>query len=223
MNRSRHSIVPWVVAFALCLAVGCKKPVSQPAPPPGFNRPLTENEKKARGELHETSESLHRESTDEHAGKIRKADRGGGTLTVGGQTLNFSEMFLKLGPLNTPGDVGGGQAPSELFAQSTNGPSLRVSSLAIESATNAQQIAGQSLTFNSSSNAVAEITAMDGDRWALENTAINFTHAEQRVIFFTIEGKASDPSGQKPEKIKVSGELRARVQSETDSEDPSNP
>jgi len=203
-----------VMVFASSVA-GCKKPEPQRVPL-GFTRPLTKKEEKIRENLQEKSDELHRQSTAEHEGKLRETDPGGGTLTLGEQSLAFSEISLLLGSLNAPGDLGGGQAPSQLATPSGVNPSLSVFPLAVGSATNAQQIAGQSFTCGSSSNMTAEITAADGGKWLLDNTAINFSRAEQSVVFFIVEGQAADASGQKPEKIKVTGELRARVKSETE-------
>jgi len=218
----RFFIISCGVALFMGLAAGCKKPAREPRDPI-LQRTLTEEEKKAREELHKKSEELHQQTTAAHEGKLRKADQGGGTLTVGAEILKFSELSLLLGPLNTPGDLGGGQGPSELLTPSAAKPSLRISPLGIESATNAQNVAGQSLTISGSSNTVAEITAGEGRKWVLDNAAINFTHADQNVVFFTIEGQAAVSNGENPEKSKVTGELRARVKSGTDSAAPPNP
>lgn len=195
--------------FGMVFIGGCGKKPSGP-PPVGFHRQLTEDEQKKRDQLKKDSDEMERKMTEEHFKSLGKANSSGGTLAVGDKTLDFSEVTLWLAP--TSADASSTVQP-QLLGKVAGASALTISPLLIESANDAKQVAGQTITVNSSTNMVAEIIMADGWKGTLGNTIINFTKSDKNLLFFTLEGEATDASGQQTDKLKVTGELRATVKS----------
>src|SRR5262245_37328217 len=83
-------------AFFAILSSSCKKFEKSD---PILQRPLTNEEKKKREEVHKKSDDLYRQSAAERQKRLSDVDQGGGTLTIDTETLNLSQLSLILGSL----------------------------------------------------------------------------------------------------------------------------
>lgn len=141
---------------------------------------------------------------------------GGGDLQVGGAILRLTRLKLRLGPLKTPGDLQGGQAPSELHGAGKGAARFVVGGISIVAATTPDQVSGQ--TFEIGPKDAAEIVMPDGAKWRLQEGGINFLHAGVSNVHLLIEGRAVPFHDPKASAVRVTGELTAGLESRADQE-----
>ncbi len=160
--------------------------------------------------LNEQSDQNWKESTERKNGRHDPV-RGGGQVTFDGHVVALNDLTLYLGPLKTPGDLAGGQAPSELVGSSTNGVSLSIKGIPIEAAVRADQVSGQTCEIKSGTVIAAEIVAEDGARWRIQDGLVNFLRVEQGALFVMIEGRVAPEGDTNAAAVKLSADLQARV------------
>jgi hypothetical protein len=135
---------------------------------------------------------------------------GGGDLLVGGSTLQLSSLKLRLGPLKTPGDLQGGQEPSELLGKGKGGGSVTIGGVSITAATTPEHVSGQ--TFEIGPGGATEIVMPDGAKWRFKDGGINFLHAGASNVHLLIEGHAIPVANPKAAPVRVTGELVAGLE-----------
>lgn len=204
-----HSF-PLRAAFAALIAVallaGCQRVADM------RNRMRKKAEKEAaQRAVSEKSEEIWKESTTRKAAEEEASRLARSKLTVGDRTLRFTRISLILGQPKTPGDLGGGRAPSEIQCTSTNGPSLHIKALPLEASQTYDNLAGQSCQITPEMSANTELVTEDGTKWRLQDALVEFRKVEQDTVSFFVEGKAVDASGQRPDPVDVNGELHAKV------------
>ncbi len=147
---------------------------------------------------------------------------GGGDLQVGGAILRLTRLKLRLGPLKTPGDLHGGQAPSELFGKGKGAGRFAVGGITLSAATTLDQVSGQ--TFEIGPKDAAEIVMPDGAAWRLKEGGINFLQASVSNVHLLIEGRAVPSNNLKASAVRVTGELTAGLELSADQEaEPAEP
>lgn len=172
-------------------------------------RQQQEQKEAVQQDLSRKSEAIWEESSRKK--NSRMADEAeGGDLQVGDKILHLTRLQLRLGPLKTPGDLHGGQNPSELTGHAEGGASLSIGNVAVSAAIHAEQITGQ--THEIGSGETTEIVMSDGSRWRFKDGGINFLQSEHPKIHLVIEGLAIPVSNPKAVPVHVSGELVANVE-----------
>ncbi len=156
----------------------------------------------------EKSTTIWKESMD----KKKDQGPGSGSISLGDKSLTFTQASIVLGALKIPGDPAGGMEPSSLKCSSANGVALVIPAILLENgASRPEQLAGQSFDLNESNNTGAEITTEDGAKWNIKSALITFSRADRNLVTLSIEGNAVDASGQKTDKLKINGEIQARI------------
>lgn len=197
--------IPILAAVTLLLgSAGCAKHREAQR-----QRHQQEQKQAAQQELNKKSEALWEESSRRK--NTRMSDEtDGGDLQVGDKVLHLSSLRLRLGPLKTPGDLHGGQNPSELDGHAEGGASLSIGNVAVSAAIHPEQVTGQ--THEISPEETTEIVMSDGSRWRFKDGGINFLQSERPKIRLVIEGHAIPVSNPKAVPVRVSGELVANVE-----------
>lgn len=166
-------------------------------------------EEKAKAEaakkvVKEESDKIFKESSEKKDVR-RDQGPGSGSVSFGDQTLAFSEATIHL-------PSAGSTDAASLKCSSTNGVSLVVATLTLENSPDKPaKIAGQTFDLNDSNNTGAEITTEDGSKWQIKGATLIFNRADRSLVILSIEGNAVDATGAKPDKMKINGEIQARV------------
>ncbi len=206
MNFPRMSLgVAGVLAWMVLLSGGCSK-IQEIQQRKAEKAKKEENKK----EITAKSDKIWEEAEKE---KERKKNAGAenGSLMMSGQAVPVPGLTLTLGLLKSPGDINGGQEPSQLKSAPSGISSLNLSSLPIEAATNGQQLMGQMINFTEELSTNTELVSGDGKKWKFVDGFIQFVRAERNIIFISIDANVVDASGGSSDKVRVTGDLQATV------------
>ncbi|MBI4027849.1 MAG: hypothetical protein HY360_22885 [Verrucomicrobia bacterium] len=156
------------------------------------------------------SDQIWEESSAKQA-KTRDLGPGGGTLRVGDKEIVLTQLSLLLGSAKPENAANETSVTSELKGSAANGVSFSIRGFPVEAEAGARQIAGQSINLTADTAANTEITSADGAKWRLVDGLIQFTRVERNAVFLSVEAVAASAGDESSEKLKVTGELQARI------------
>ena len=161
--------------------------------------------------LAEKGKEIWRESSSEKTAKIRNPPTDI-MIAIDGQEVTFQDAVLLLGQPKNPSDPKDGQNPSEIKSRGTTPPSISIKNIPLATATNAEQIVGQNLTFNAENAANTEIILTDGSKFYLTEGLLDFLRADQEIINVSMEAKARKNSPDDPTPpVDVTGNFKIKV------------
>lgn len=213
---------PWIfrisavmLAMATLGSGGCTKIREIKERKAAYEKKQIEKKKKEEDqrEISRKSDQIWEESSQEKVKELKGiAGPSEKALDFGGQSLMIPGLTLILGKLKVPDDPYGGQEPSQLRSIPSGIPSINLSNLPIEGAVEAKDVMGQMINLTSEIAENSELISGDGKKWRFTDGAIQFLRFEQGAMFISIDGNVVDASGENFDKVRVRGEIQAKVE-----------